>query len=145
MAQPWRCVAVSTGAAVSHMDGLTDRILNGATTCTNPNRWDSYWTDGVVKPDPNDPRLVQVILTPFGAFSSSGGATVPVMDFSYFYITGWRAEKDNPCTGHGDDPAESGFVVGHFVEYVDTLNTGQATTEPCDLSRSGNCVAVLTQ
>jgi Flp pilus assembly protein TadG len=145
VAEPWNCVAVSTGAAVSHMDGLTDRILDGAKTCTSPNRWASYWTaDGVVKPDPSDPRLVQVMLTPFGAFSGSGGGTVPVVDFAYFYITGWRAEKANPCTGQGDDPAESGYIVGHFVEYVDTLNTGQAADEPCDLSAAGNCVAVLT-
>jgi Flp pilus assembly protein TadG len=146
VAQPWNCVAVSTGAAVSHMDGLTDRILNGATTCASPNRWASYWTaDGVVKPDPSDPRLVQIMLTPFGAFTSSGGGTVPVVDFAYFYITGWRAEKANPCTGQaGEDPAESGFIVGHFVEYVDTLNTGQAANDPCDLSAAGSCVAVLT-
>jgi hypothetical protein len=145
--QPWNCVAVSTGAAVSHMDGLTQRILDGAKTCTKPNRWASYWTDdGKLEPDPSDPRLVQVMVTKFGAFAGQGQGTVPVLDFAYFYVTGWRAEKDHPCTDEGDDPAAKGYIVGHFVEYIDRLNTGQADDEPCDFSddTAGNCVAVLT-
>jgi hypothetical protein len=40
-------------------------------------------------------------------------------------------------------------IVGHFIKYVQTLNTGGGGPGFCDLSSgslsSGTCVAVLTQ
>ena len=81
-----------------------------------------------------DPRIVQVFLTKFGAFSDSeGGGTVPVTGFATFYITGWTGQGqgfNNPCQGNGDDPVpnnDAGYIVGHFIKYVQTLNTGGGT------------------
>ena len=150
--EPWRCVAIEAGARVNDVAaGLNERILGSpqATTCTNPNRWASYWTaEGLLNVDPGDPRLVQVFLTPFGAFAGSGGGTVPVVEFADFYVTGWKGQGSgfaNPCAGQGDDPVpDAGYVVGHFLKYVDRLNVGQADDEACDLNGFGSCVAVLT-
>jgi hypothetical protein len=147
-AQPWPCVAVQTGAATNQVPaGMNQRILGAEKpgTCTAPNRWSTF---------PNlaahDPRIIQVFLTPFGSFSGSGGTTVPVTDFASFYVTGWTGQGqgfNNPCEGNGDDPVpnnDAGYIVGHFIKYIQTLNTGGGTTA-CDLGAFGSCVAVMTR
>jgi hypothetical protein len=51
----------------------------------------------------------------------------------------------NPCQGQGDDPVPNnapGVIVGHFIKYVDTINTGGGGAA-CTGS-FGSCVAVLT-
>jgi len=147
-AQPWGCVAIQTGSATNQVPaGMNTRILGSdkPATCTAPNRWSQF---------PNlpafDPRLIQVFLTPYGSFSGSGSTTVPVSDFATFYVTGWTGQGqgfNNPCQGNGDDPVpnnDAGYVVGHFVKYIQTLNTGGGTTA-CDLAAFGSCVAVMTR
>jgi hypothetical protein len=147
--QPWPCVAVQTGGAVNQVPaGLNLRILGAEkpSSCTSPNNWSSF-------PDlpSGDPRIVQVFLTPYGSFAGSGNATVPVTGFATFYVTGWTAQGSgfaNPCQGAGDDPVpnnDAGYIVGHFIKYVQALNTGNAGSEPCDFNEFGLCVAVLTQ
>jgi hypothetical protein len=146
--QPWTCVAVQTGGATNQVPaGMNRRILGSdkPTTCTAPNNWSQF---------PNlpkgDPRLIQVMLTPFGTFSGSGGTTVPVTDFATFYVTGWTGQGQgfsNPCQGNGDDPVpgnDAGYIVGHFVKYIDTINAGSGS-QPCDPSAFGSCVAVMTR
>ncbi len=138
--QPWKCVAISTGAAVGQVtQGMNKRILGAtnASTCTAPNNWASF-------PDlpPGDPRIVQVLLTPFGAFSGSGGTTVPVTGFATFYVTGWDG---GACQGQGDDPAGQGAIVGHYIKYVETLNNGGGGEQFCDFDALGSCVAVFTR
>ena len=130
-------------------EGSTRRILGDEkpTICTAPNNWSSF---------PNlpegDPRVLQVFLTPFGAFSGSGNdATVRVTDFATFYITGWTGQGsgfDNPCEGNGDDPVpnnDPGTIVGHFIIYIDKLNTGGGSGITCSFTSLGTCVLVLTQ
>ncbi len=138
--QPWNCVVISTGNAVGQVtQGLNLRILDQEVNppCTAPNDWASF---------PNfsrgDPRIVQVFLTPFGAFTGAGGTTVPVTGFASFYVTGWDG---GGCQGDGDDPAGQGEIVGHFIKYVKTLNDGSAGDEVCDESAFGSCVAVITR
>jgi hypothetical protein len=124
---------------------MNHRILGNekASTCTAPNNWSMF---------PNlpagDPRIVQVFLTPYGSFGGSGSTTVPVTSFGAFYVTGWSSSGSgfaNPCQGQGDDPAPSaGYIVGHFIKYVKTLNDGSGGTETCDVNDFGICVAVLT-
>jgi hypothetical protein len=147
-AQPWSCVAVQTGAATNQVPaGLNQRILGSdkPASCTAPNHWNLF-----PNLDVRDPRIVQLIVTPFGSFSGSGNTTVPVTDFATFYVTGWTASGGgfaNPCEGNGDDPVpngDAGYIVGHFIKYVQTLNTGGGTT-PCDFNAFGACVAVLTR
>ena len=147
-AQPWPCVAVSTGSAVNQVPaGMNQRILGNEKplACTAPNNWSQF---------PNlptgDPRIMQVFLTPFGAFSGSGSTTVPVTGFATFYVTGWTASGGgfaNPCQGNGDDPVpnnDAGYIVGHFIKYINTLNTGGGTTA-CDVNAIGACVAAMTR
>jgi Flp pilus assembly protein TadG len=147
--QPWPCVGIQTGTAVNQVAaGMNMRVLGNehANTCTSPNHWSTF-------PDlpSGDPRIVNVFLTPYGSFSGSGSGTVPVDDFGTFYVTGWTSQGqgfDNPCAGNGDDPVpgnNAGYIVGHFIKYIQTLNNGNGGTQPCDLNSFGACVAVLTE
>ena len=144
--QPWPCVAVQTGTAVNQVPrGLNLRILGSEkpASCTSPNRWNDF-----PNLDPADPRLIQVLLTPYGAFGGNGSTTVPVTDFATFYVTGWAGSGggfSNPCQGNGDDPApEAGYIVGHFIKYIPSLNPPGTGSAPCDLSAFGSCIAELT-
>jgi hypothetical protein len=144
-AQPWPCVSVQTGGAGGQVaSGIEDRMtrLSGGTCPAN--NWTSFPTFAA-----NDPRLVSVILTPFGTFGSNGNTNIPVTGFAAFYITGWantsggRVRAD--CTGD-DTPPGADYIVGHFIRYIDTINTGGGTV-PCDPTSTtlGNCVVVLNQ
>jgi Putative Flp pilus-assembly TadE/G-like len=142
--QPWYCVRVSTGNAAGQVNqGLTDRIHGGANTCVSPNNWSSF---------PNipagDPRIVPVFLVPFGAFGGSGSNNViPVSGFATFYVTGWSqgngGQQGDPCPG-ADPVNGGGEIAGHFIKYVDSINTGGGGP-PCDFNALGTCVAVLTE
>jgi hypothetical protein len=150
----WPCVAIVTGIATNQIPkGLNRRILlnDQPSECPPPgenghNNWAMYWgPDGLM---PGDRRVVQVILTPFGAFMGSGNdATVPVTGFATFYITGWTGQGEgfnNPCQGNGDDPAPNpGTIVGHFISYIDTVNSGASDLD-CEENSLTPCVAVLT-
>jgi hypothetical protein len=147
-AQPWACVAIQTGGATNQVPaGMNLRILGDekAASCTAPNNWGQF-----PNIPPGDPRAIQVFLTPFGSFSGSGNTTVPVTNFATFYVTGWTAQGGgfkNPCEGNGDDPVpngDAGYIVGHFIKYIATLDTGGGTTA-CDLGAFGSCVAVMTR
>jgi hypothetical protein len=139
LAQPWNCVKVQTGGAVGQIpQGMKDRIMGGAPGCPagSANHWSDY-----PNLTPGDPRIVPVFVTPFGSFSGSGNKTVPVTNFATLYVTGWFGD---PCPG--DDPVpDKGFIVGHFIVYVDALNSGGGSTTACDFDSFGRCVAVLTR
>jgi hypothetical protein len=146
--QPWNCVAIETGSAVNQVPaGMNERILGSdkPSTCTAPNHWSQF-----PNLPANDPRIMQVFLTPFGAFSGSGSTTVPVTGFATFYVTGWTASGGgfaNPCQGNGDDPVpnnDAGYIVGHFIKYINTLNTGGGGAS-CDVNAVGACVAAMTR
>jgi hypothetical protein len=147
-AQPWSCVAVQTGTSRNDISaGMNHRILGSEkpTTCTAPNHWSSF---------PNisreDPRIVHLVLTPYGTFAGSGSTTVPVTDFATFYVTGWTGNGngfDNPCQGNGDDPVpgnDPGLIVGHFIKYINTISNGTGSTA-CDPAAFGSCIAVMTR
>lgn len=149
--QPWQCVAIANGGATSQVPrGLNQRILGDESPppppagCTAPNRWPNY--------PPTDPRRLPVFLVPYGAFSGSGGGTVPVTGFASFYITGWSGKGgyDNPCQNLGDQFApgtagDEGTISGHFVIY--TYGNGEAIPDgvTCNFAKVGDCVAVLTK
>ena len=152
--QPWPCVAIQTGNATNQVPkGLNQRVLGDPKPTACPaagqlghNNWSMF---------PNlpsgDPRIIHVFLTPFGSFSGSGSTTVPVTNFATFYLTGWTGQGsgfNNPCQGNGDDPVpnnDAGIIVGHFIKYIDALNTGGGGTDLCDFTAFGNCVSVLTR
>ena len=135
--QPWDCVAIQTGGAVGQLEqGMKQRILGGASTCTSPNNWSSF-----PNIPPEDPRIVPVFVTPFGTFNGSGNDVVPVSKFATFYVTGWFS---SPCGG--DDPVpDKGYVVGHFIKYIYVLNNGGGSGQLCDFGSFGSCIAVLTE
>jgi hypothetical protein len=146
--QPWTCVAVQTGGAVNQVPaGLNLRIMGAdkPASCTAPNNWSQF-----PSLPQNDPRIIEVFLTPFGSFDGSGSTTVPVTDFATFYVTGWTGQGqgfNNPCQGNGDDPVpgnDPGVIVGHFIKYIQATGTGSGTTA-CDPDAFGSCVAVMTR
>jgi hypothetical protein len=145
-AQPWTCVAVSTGTATNQIaSGLNQRILGDAqaTTCTAPNRYASEFANGW---DRNDPRIVSLLLTPYGSFSGTGSTTVPVIDFATFYITGWAGQGagfNNPCSATDDPPGGKGNIVGHFISYADL--SGTPGTGACDPNALTPCLGVMTR
>jgi hypothetical protein len=157
-AQPWPCVAIKTGATTNAIpSGLNQRILGDskASTCTHPNRYQADF--GAWDPD-KDPRVVRLILTPFGSFSGTGNdSTVPVTTFAQFYITGWSGSGNgfaNPCETtdipsdpllRDDNPGGSGFMVGHFIQYLDSLDSDTDQQHACDPTSLTPCVAVLTR
>jgi hypothetical protein len=151
LAQPWNCVAIQTGAAVNQVPaGMNKRILGdeNAKTCTSRNQWPAVLSQPELLS--SDPRLVPVFITPYASFSGSGSGTVPVRNFAFFYVTGWAGSGggfSNPCQGAmGDDvvPEGAGYIVGHFLKYVQRLNDGSGGETPCDFNSVTPCVAVLT-
>jgi hypothetical protein len=130
--EPWECVKTQTGGAVGQVEhGLKERILGGANACTAPINWPN-WELG-------DPRIVPLLITPFGTFGGSGNDIVPVIDFGVFYVVGWNGD---PCPGA--HPVPKGFIAGHFIKYAgpNPHGSGQQT---CSRDTLTPCVAVLTK
>ena len=133
--QPWQCVKTQTGGSVGQVSsGLEDRILGGSNSCTAPIHWPDY--------DPDDPRIVPLIITPFGSFGGSGNDIVPVIDFAAFYVVGWGGPGGDPCPGA--EPVPKGYIAGHFIKYV-TPNPTATGDAVCDPTAITPCVAVLTR
>lgn len=162
-AQPWTCVAIDTGNATGQVgDGLNQRILGSdkPSTCANPSKpgfGPNLFRKNFTTPYTGDPRLVQLLITPYGSFAGTGqDSTVPVTDAGMFYITGWSGSKGfaNPCETN-DIPSDpllrdetrsgTGWVVGHFIKKVDLEANTVPSSNRCDFSTVTTCVAVLTQ
>jgi hypothetical protein len=125
-------VKTQTGGAVGQVEhGMKDRILGGASTCTAPINWPNI--------QPGDPRIVPLIITPFGSFSGSGNDIIPVLDFGVFYVVGWNGD---PCPGAHSVP--KGYIAGHFIKYA-APNPHGAGEEVCDPTALTPCVAVMTR
>ncbi|HEX5469326.1 MAG TPA: pilus assembly protein TadG-related protein [Gaiellaceae bacterium] len=150
----WYCVRTQTGGQNGQVtQGMLDRTQGGSNSCVNPNHWTDANGDGVITipediPD-GDPRLIPVFVTPFGSFGGSGNAVVPIVNFATFYVTGFSAPgngggQGDPCPGADPVPG-GGYIVGHFIKYIDALNQGGGGGAPCDFSSFGTCVAVLTE
>ena len=132
MPEPWECVKTQTGGAVGQVEhGMKDRILGGSNSCTAPINWPNY--------DMDDPRIVPLIITPFGTFSGSGNDIVPVIDFAAFYVVGWNSD---PCPGA--HPVPKGYIAGHFIKYAEP-NPNGAGKNVCDPDLITPCVPVMTR
>jgi Putative Flp pilus-assembly TadE/G-like len=133
--EPWPCVKTQTGGSVGQVSaGLEDRILGGSNSCTAPINWPNY--------SPDDPRIVPLIITPFGSFQGSGNDIVPVIDFATFYVVGWGGPGGDPCPGA--EPVPKGFIAGHFIKHVPP-DPSAAAEAICDPDAITPCVAVLTR
>ena len=149
---PWECTRTQTGGAVGQVyQGMLDRTQGGVNSCSNPINWLDADGDGLVTiPEdipPGDPRIIQVFVTPFGSFNGSGNAVIPITNFATFYVTGFSKNgggQGDPCPGADPVPAKAGgWIVGHFIKYIPSINTGGGGTA-CNFSSFGTCVAVLT-
>ena len=130
--EPWECVKTQTGGAVGQVErGLKERILGGANTCTAPINWPSYQLD--------DPRIVPLIITPFGSFGGTGNDIIPVIDFAAFYVVGWFGD---PCPGAYS--VSRGYMAGHFIKYA-APNPKGAGKNVCNPDLISPCVPVLTR
>jgi len=150
---PWNCTITQTGGAVGQVyQGMLDRTQGGSNSCINPINWSDVDGDGLVTiPEDipaGDPRIIPVFVTPFGSFSGSGNGVIPITNFATFYVTGFSKNgggQGDPCPGADPVPVKSGgWIVGHFIKYVDTINSGGGGAA-CDFNAFGTCVAVLTQ
>jgi hypothetical protein len=130
--EPWECVKTQTGGAVGQVEhGLKERILGGSNSCTAPINWPNYSV--------GDPRIVPLIITPFGTFAGTGNDIVPVIDFAAFYVTGWNSD---PCPGA--HPVPKGYIAGHFVKYA-APNPHGAGDAVCNRDALTPCVPVMTR
>jgi Flp pilus assembly protein TadG len=145
-ASPIECVKPATGNKEDQVaKGMNLRILGSEkpAECTSPNHWSEYPNF-----QPTDPRVVTVFVMPYGSFSASGASSeYPIAEFAAFYVTGWQAQGEgfaNPCQGKGDDTAQPGTIVGHFIKYVETLAPAGSGGSFCEANSLGECIAVLT-
>jgi hypothetical protein len=148
----WPCVRTQTGGQQGQVyQGMLLRTQGGSNSCVNPINWQDVNGDGkVTVPEDipeGDPRIVPVFVTPFGSFNGSGNNVVPVVNFASFYVTGFSHQggsgQGDPCPGADAVPG-GGYIMGHFIKYVDSINTGGGGSA-CDFNAFGTCVAVLTQ
>jgi hypothetical protein len=133
--QPWDCAKTQTGGAVGQISqGMQDRILGGSSSCTAAINWPNF--------GPDDKRIVPLIVTPFGTFTGSGNAIVPVIDFGAFYVVGWDGD---PCPGAVSVP--KGYIAGHFIKYIprNPKGSGDAACFLTDPTKLTPCAAVLTR
>ena len=118
--QPWKCVKTQTGGAVGQVEhGMKDRILGGANSCTAPINWPNF--------EPGDPRIVPLIITPFGSFSGSGNDIIPVLDFGAFYVVGWNG-RPLPRRALGAEGLHRGPL--HQVRRAGPQGAGNEVCEP---------------
>lgn len=178
--QPTSCVSVVPGqgkvtdaldqriacrSGCANGDGSVGQASIPATKCDNPN----FWTTPnvlakILGRTPQDPRLVQLIIVPYGALLPNGSYSVPIKDFASFYITGYDATgSQNTCgsaTNAGtyassnegvlaftpDTPATTNEIWGHFVVYNETSAGGTGAGEgTCNSAAASDCIAVLTK
>ena len=80
--EPWKCVAAEPGTARPNQisAGLNSRIWSGTSPDQRDGKADiaSAPTTGRTTRS-GDPRVVYVVVTPFGSFAGSGNTTVPVV------------------------------------------------------------------
>ncbi len=134
--------------------GLVARL--NEPTCT-PNNWPdppitpAKITD-LVTNFGDDPRLVTLVVTEFGAFAGTGSTIIPIRYFAGFYITGKDVSAQSPrCAvpGYEEDlhpvygdtystakrqKLDDGDVWGYFVVRVE-YGSGAIGHEDCDFIR----------
>jgi hypothetical protein len=138
--------------------GMNKRINEGKNVCVNPNHWaPPNSVAQLMAQSPPDPRLIVTMITDQGAFGN-GTKSIPIRGFATFYVTGWAGD---PCIGTpngtspnglkyttDDNPTGAnpqGVLLGHFVKYIDTLNTKETGSGKCELNSINRCIAVLTR
>ena len=159
------CQQSKAGSVSSLRKGLVARLNDP--TCT-PNNWpDAPITPAkitdLVTNFGDDPRLVTLVVTDFGAFAGTGSTIIPIRYFAGFYITGKDVSAQSPrCAvpGYEEDlhpvygdtystvkrqKLDDGDVWGYFVVRVE-YGSGAIGHEDCDFTGAPeNCVLALVQ
>jgi Flp pilus assembly protein TadG len=150
--QPWTCAAIQTGASIGNLNhGLNQRIYgsnNPPASACNPGGYGGVlWirNEGFNQIKfPDDKRMLALFVVPLGSFQGTGNEVVPVIDFGFFYVTGYSGD---PCAGvdPNDDPVTSGAsVVGHFIKFF-PIDDHHTSDDNCNLNTITPCVGVLTR
>jgi hypothetical protein len=173
-AQPWSCVAVSTGRQPNDIAaGLNKRLFGDekppASACQGLgtlgyNNW-SMFDPNYVPTGPSDPRgqdgfpigdprVLNAFLTTYGAFSHVNGTSgsVPVTGFGHFYVTGYTGNPPGgggfkpPCYGNGDAAVPNGDSGLIVGHFIRFIDTlGGDGSLPCDPNSINACVIVMTK
>jgi len=151
------CAQSKNGQVSSLRKGLVARL--NEPTCA-PNNWpDPPITqakiDNLITNFANDPRLVTLVVTEFGAFSGSGNTIIPIRYFAGFYITGKDISGQSPkCPGEDPHPLygstykqhlDDGDIWGYFLTRVQYASSGVGGP-PCNFTGAPqNCVLSLVE
>jgi hypothetical protein len=152
---------IACRSSCSNGDGSVGQASVPSTKCDNPNFWTSPNNLSSMKSRiPADPRLVQLIIVPFGSLTPNGSYSVPIRDFASFYITGYDSNgSQKTCKDAGtyasagsgsfsfvkDTAAANHEIWGHFVVFTDPSAGGTPGTGSCDPDAASDCIAVLTK
>jgi hypothetical protein len=145
---PPYCIATQTGGAIGQLRSGMNARFAGCPV----NRWVPTMTGLPSIPD-GDPRLIPLIITAFGAFSTSGTTRVPVINFGAFYVTGWDQGGSGPCAtsgAPGNEPfpgtgTSNGAVWGHFMTYVGNFGGETSGGSTCDFGGFALCTTSLVE
>jgi hypothetical protein len=143
--EPFDCLKVGiNGKKTGALKGIEERIEGKPGMqfyCAN--NWKDNNNGGVPVIPKDDSRIIEVFVMPYGSVNEEGQALlasgrVPIQDFAAFYVTGFPGDgcKSDPVTGNAE-------VVGHFIKYISTVNSGGG--QKCVLNSLGQCAAVLTR
>ncbi len=149
-------IKIRTGNCVGNINTIS-YTCTGNPPCSNPNRYDpaTHTYTG------NKLRVVNLFVVPYqalkGVIGNNQSQTVPVLGFAAFYITGWNAagSAQDRCTSDPDGPggpifpddipANSGEIVGYFIEEVQP-NTGPVDPSvACVIGQLTPCRVVLVR
>ena len=152
------CAQSKNGQVASLRKGLVARL--NEPICT-PNNWpdppiDDLKITNLVTNFADDPRLVTLIVTEYGAFAGSGSTIIPIRYFAGFYITGKDISAQSPkCPGEDPHPLygatykqhlDDGDVWGYFLTQVQYGSSGSAGAPHCSFTATPqNCVLTLVE
>jgi hypothetical protein len=145
--EPFDCLKVNAnGKKKGALSGFDKRIQNtSGKTFYCANKWQDTNNGGIPVLPKDDSRIVSVFVMPYGSLDSSGEAILPsgevqIQDFAAFYVTGFPGDS---CQS---DPSTQGTeIVGHFIKYVNTIDTEGGGKQKCSLNSLGQCIIVLTR
>jgi hypothetical protein len=145
--EPYDCIGFASGVKTGPFgQGLAQRFETETPPGTRfycANNWVNSNSGGVPSLPKDDSRIIQLFIEPY---ASNGAKSAPIQDFATFYATGWDGDECNKKKpSHLDDEAGKGEIVGHFIKYVNTLNTEDGGGQKCNLNALGQCIAVLTR